>query len=79
MKNGPFTEIVWPHLNHEVRDAVQVELSHWAAKLRHVERGSKRLPSGENRLGDFSWLIMGLSDATFWAARWGFGSILVCF
>ncbi|CAK9114501.1 unnamed protein product [Durusdinium trenchii] len=43
VKNGPFTEIVWPHLNHEVRDAVQVELSEYAVlkhertqELRHV-------------------------------------------
>lgn len=24
VRNGPFTDIVWPHINHEIRDALQI-------------------------------------------------------
>jgi len=27
VKNGPFTDIVWPHTNHELRNAIQVTTS----------------------------------------------------
>ncbi|CAE7260081.1 unnamed protein product [Symbiodinium pilosum] len=43
VKNGPFTEIVWPHITHEIRDAVQISTSEFAVlkhertqELRHV-------------------------------------------
>eukprot|EP00439_Symbiodinium_sp_Y106_P014702 s5495_g2.t1 len=43
VKNGPVTEIVWPHISHEVREAVQVSTSDFAVlkhertqELRHV-------------------------------------------
>ncbi|CAE7409161.1 chlP [Symbiodinium necroappetens] len=43
VKNGPFTEIIWPHITREVRDAVQVSTSDFAVlkhertqELRHV-------------------------------------------
>eukprot|EP00440_Ansanella_granifera_P008041 gb/GFBE01008704.1/.p1 GENE.gb/GFBE01008704.1/~~gb/GFBE01008704.1/.p1 ORF type:complete len:638 (+),score=178.08 gb/GFBE01008704.1/:1-1914(+) len=44
IKNGPFTEIVWPHIKHEVRDAVRISERQYAALkhertqiVRHIE------------------------------------------
>eukprot|EP00434_Breviolum_minutum_P026956 symbB.v1.2.023831.t1/scaffold2214.1/size85597/6 len=43
VRNGPFTDIVWPHINHEIRDALQISTGEYAIlkhertqELRHV-------------------------------------------
>ena len=57
VKNGPFTDIVWPHTHHELRNTIQVTTSPLDAQSTDGEE--RAVYTGNWRWLDYSMVVYG--------------------